>query len=264
MGKVKKLFLPIALLLLIASPSEAQVITANIISRVFLIKYGEMSGSSFTIEVDDRQYLITARHVVNGIKDGDKIEIFHDNGWKKMTVKPLYIEPSEVDIVVLVPPFQLSPTLPLEPSSDGIVLSQTMFFLGFPFGMRMPGTMLNSEFPVPLVKSGICSAIMSKPKDCSLIIVDGLNNPGFSGGPIVFKHQKTNRLRVAGVIGGFRHQNDRVYREVPKKDKKPGDEDELVPTDMIVKSNTGIIVGHNIKSAVDVILRHPIGPMIKK
>ena len=263
---MKKLLLAIAaVLLIVSSSSGAEFVTSNIITRVFLIKYGDKFGSSFTIEVQDRQYLITARHNVDGIKDGDGIEIFHDNSWKTISVKPLYIEPSEVDIVVLVLPFQISPALPLEPSADNLTMSQCVFFLGFPFGMQMPAHMWSSDFPIPFVKAGICSAIISPPsKDYSLIFVDGLNNPGFSGGPIVFKDLRTGKLKVAGVIQGFRHQEDTVFRKIPKKDMKPGDKDDLVPTDMVIRNNTGIIVGYNISNAVEIISKNPIGPKIKK
>ena len=240
-------------------PLKTQEITSDILSRVFLIKYQNTFGSSFTIEVDGRQYLLTARHIVNGIKDGDKIEILQNDGWKEITVKPLYIDLAEIDIVVLIPPSQLSPAWPLEPSVERLILGQKVYFLGFPFGLRMEGRPLNYPSPIPFVKSGICSAIIS-PR----VFLDAFNNPGFSGGPIVFVDQYTRKLKVCGVVEGFRFQEDKVFRKVPKKNKKPGEEDDLVETDMVTQSNTGIVIGFNIKSAIDVILKNPIGPQIKK
>lgn len=54
------------------------MITTNVLQRTFRIKYGENTGTCFTIDVDDRQYIATARHVVDGIQRKDTIEIFHE------------------------------------------------------------------------------------------------------------------------------------------------------------------------------------------
>ena len=146
----------------------------------------------------------------------------------------------------------------------GLTLSQNVYFMGFPFGLSMEGRSLNDGFPLPFVKQGICSAIIAPSKDYSVVFVDGFNNPGFSGGPIVFVDSSTKQLKVAGVVRGFRHQEDKVLRKVPKKEKKQGDEYELIETDMVVQSNSGLVIGFSIKSAVDVILKNPIGPLVKK
>ena len=39
------------------------MITANVIYRVFRLKVGLETGTAFTIEEEDREYLVTARHV---------------------------------------------------------------------------------------------------------------------------------------------------------------------------------------------------------
>jgi hypothetical protein len=54
------------------------------------------------------------------VKDGGKIEILQNEEWKAFNVKPLYVEPADVDIVVLVVPTQISPTLPIEPTIAGL------------------------------------------------------------------------------------------------------------------------------------------------
>ncbi len=37
---------------------------ANILNRTFHMSYGGSTGTCFTVDVDGRQYLVTARHVV--------------------------------------------------------------------------------------------------------------------------------------------------------------------------------------------------------
>ena len=266
MKKILKFAVIFVLSLAIVITADAQEVTNNILNRVFLIKFRGDFGASFTIEVQDRQYLITAKHTVNNIKEGDKIEIMHDGKWELLPVKPLYIQPPEVDIVVLILPKQISPTMPIEPSSVGLFLSQKMYFLGFPFGLRMEYDGLNMRFPLPIVKSGICSAFIQPQPNTGyqIILVDGVNNPGFSGGPLVYVEQKSKQLKIAGVIKGYRHQEEKVFRKVLRENKKSNDDYQLEETDMVIKSNTGIVIAYDIGSAVGVIKNNPIGPVVKK
>jgi S1-C subfamily serine protease len=210
----RQFFTGLFLVLFLLIPCRTQEVSSNILQRVFLIKYGQKFGSSFTIDVQNRQYLVTARHIVNGIKDGDSIEIFHDNQWKSVKVKPLYTEPSKVDIVVLVLPMQISPSHPLELSSSGLFVSQNTYFLGFPYGLNMEGKTLNNGYPLPFVKQGICSAFYFSPNKFTVIFVDGINNPGFSGGPMVYVDQTTKKLTVAAVVSAYRSQEDKVLRKL--------------------------------------------------
>ena len=122
---------------MIAVAQSELMATSNVLDRVFLIKNGDHAGSSFTVDVDGRQYLITAKHLVNGLKETDDIEIYHESQWKKLNVKRIELKNPKIDIAVLAPSFQLSPSSELEPSVDGLALSQRVLFLGFPFGMNI-------------------------------------------------------------------------------------------------------------------------------
>lgn len=88
------------------------MLTINIFARVFHIGYLGKTGTAFTIDVDNRQYLVTAKHVVKGLSFPGIIQIFHDKQWKNMEVKPIWCTNPSVDIVVLAPPERLSPALP--------------------------------------------------------------------------------------------------------------------------------------------------------
>jgi hypothetical protein len=47
----------------------------NVVYRIFSIKYVNYSGSAFIIEVDGRQYLITAKHVLPGMEGPAQIRL---------------------------------------------------------------------------------------------------------------------------------------------------------------------------------------------
>ena len=79
--------------------------------------------------------------------------------------------------------------------------SQTVAFLGFPFGWDSGAESVNNGYPVPFIKAGIISAKADGPP--RRIYVDGHGNPGFSGGPLVFRplgQPLTVPVIVAGVI----------------------------------------------------------------
>ncbi len=62
-----------------------------------------------------------------------------------------------------------------------MALSQDAFFLGYPFGM---GTYIHEVQAWAFVKKGIISSF-GKLGGVRRIFLDGMNNPGFSGGPVV-------------------------------------------------------------------------------
>lgn len=107
MRKALRFALFLACCLLSAVWSEAQV-TANVLTRVLMIRVGQYQGSAFTMEVDGRQYLVTAKHMVKRLKAEDSIEILNDGQSSSVSVE-VFRRDDPVDIAVLVPPAQLHP-----------------------------------------------------------------------------------------------------------------------------------------------------------
>lgn len=241
---------------------QAQEVSQNILSRVFKIRKlsSPEFGSSFTIEVDDRQYLITAKHVLQAIRDNDSIEIMQNNAWKEYKVKVIDVSPSGVDIVALALPSVISPTLPLGVSGTNFFISQTAYFLGFPFGLQAGGESLNNGFPLPLVKRGMFSAFIQSPDDFLIVYLDGLNNKGFSGGPIVCVDDKTKQLTAVAVVSSYISNTEPIIEtsDVLKPENLRKD------TGRVVYVNSGIVQGHSLKPAIDAIKKKPIGPLITK
>jgi len=105
--------------------------------------------------------------------------------------------------------------------------------------------MINNNFPIPFVKKGIISNFFEN-KGVEHIYLDGHNNLGFSGGPVVYYSIEKKDHRVAAVISAFESTDEPIYR---------GD----TATDLVYRYNTGIIVSHSILHAVEVIKANPIG-----
>ena len=116
-------------------------------------------------------------------------------------------------------------------------LSQAVFFVGFPYGLSIHGRDLNRGFPIPLVKHGIIAAIPNGRGDPFL--VDGINNPGFSGGPVV-RVDDPKRPAIIGVVSAYRASQEAVYRGQTK-------------TELTTQVNTGLLVAFALDYALEAI-----------
>lgn len=237
-------------LCLLASAALAQVPTSNVLYRVLRIKTESSTGSAFTIEVDGKQYLITARHLLKGFGDEGEVELWLEEKWTRTRARAIYPSKASVDIAALDLGRTVTITFPLEPSSGGLTLGQQTFFLGYPYGMAASRS---AQAPpgfgeLPFLKSGIVSAVDDRDPEASILYLDGQNNPGFSGGPIVFWHAPTNSFRVAGVVRGYRNEALPVLKQ-----KNLDDPEAKAHNDLYTRANSGIVIGYDIRHILDAI-----------
>ncbi|HEY3520038.1 MAG TPA: trypsin-like peptidase domain-containing protein, partial [Rhodanobacteraceae bacterium] len=136
------------------------MITSNVYHRIFQIRLGENTGTCFTIDIDNKQYLITARHVLDKWDPSSKGYLCHTDEWKELALTIAGIGTGAADIAVLTTNRQLSPNLPMEPTAAASVWGQDVYFLGFPYGWRVNvDANLNRGFPLPFVKKAIISCM---------------------------------------------------------------------------------------------------------
>lgn len=225
------------------------MVPSNILQRTFYIAQNQSSGTAFTIDVSGRQYLVTARHVVEGISANSKINVMHKGAWCDLEFGEVWYPPTGADIALLSIKRQLSPTYPLVVSEGkGFFLSQQIYFLGFPFGLRMEAGVVNNDFPIPFVKTGIIANFSTMQPGSQLIYCDGHNNPGFSGGPIVTV-SANKEVAVIAVVSGY-HEND---DEVLLNGKSTG---------LTYSTNTGLVIGYGLGEVLARIAASPTGAPI--
>jgi len=111
-------------------PRASAQITSNVLRRVLMLRLAgsESFGTGFTLEADGRQYLITAKHVVAGMKAEGTVEIRQGDGWSPVPVRVFRCD-DPVDIAVLVAPKQLTVAFPLEPNMAEIMHGQDVYSL---------------------------------------------------------------------------------------------------------------------------------------
>lgn len=224
------------------------MITSNVIQRVFHIKHGQGTGTCFAIDHENKQYLVTAKHVVSGLKDNETVELYFNGNWVKVSVK-LIGHHGTADVSVFAIDTLLA-VHKMEPSSNGIIYGQDTFFLGFPYRLQDEKSgQINRNFPIPLVKKATLSCITSDDTGRYLLL-DGINNPGFSGGPVVFTEPNKRDFKVAAIISGYRFSEEPTYHQNHA-------------TPISVRANTGIIIAYNIENAIDLIKTNPKGKEIE-
>ena len=137
--------------------TQSQIVTANVINRVLNLRIGNQRGTGFTLEVNGRQYLITARHIT-GEKKVERIGIQQEK-WVELEVQTVGIGDKGRDIAVLAVNQKLTTDYEIEIGSKGITVGQDIRFLGFPLGLQMGYAGGNKGKQIPLVKAGILSGI---------------------------------------------------------------------------------------------------------
>jgi S1-C subfamily serine protease len=225
------------------------MITSNILQRTFQIQHAGATGTCFSIDVENRQYLITAKHVVDGLVAGADILVHHAQDWKLCLVSDVWFATGGADVAVISPTKQVSPTLEVDLSGGvGSYVSQEVYFLGFPYGFYTEAGNINNDYPIPFVKRGIISGFTKASEEHQIIFVDGHNNPGFSGGPLVTTNASP-RQNLIGVISGYQSTEESILLN-----------DE--PTGLKYNNNTGLVIAYGLEIALNHIRENPTGAPI--
>ena len=219
-------------------------VTTNILQRTFRIHHDGSTGTCFTIDVQGRRYLITAKHVVDSIRDDAVVELSYDRGWLPMPVRLVGHGAGDIDVTVLAPQKLFGAPHALNLTTAGLYLAEDIYFLGFPYGLGMEvKTDLNAGFPLPLVKKAVVSALGLEDGP---MLLDGHNNAGFSGGPVARRGTKKEQA-VIGVVSGYRFDRQKV-RDAKGKE-----------TSHTYDTNTGIVIAHDIRHTLEIVAGNPIG-----
>lgn len=206
------------------------MVPAQCYERTVRLDVPSSHGTGFTITRHGRQWLVTARHVVVDVDVSD-ITVTWRGEPRAANLAPVP-RVSAADVAVFALGSELTPDLTLYPTTDGAVYTQDVYFLGYPYGLGLQagGVML------PFVKKAIISASMETADGVQVWLLDGINNPGFSGGPVVFKRGNTIDWCVGCVVSGYQFEDTAVKGGVG-----------MVPV------NTGIIYAYDIRYATEAI-----------
>jgi hypothetical protein len=139
--------------LAINRPQEDWMVPAQCYERVIRVNVPGGHASAFTINRHDRQWLVTAGHVVEGIDVFD-IQLVRRDGPISVLLESVPADQPGADIALFLLDREVTPDLTLYPTSDEAVFSQDAYFLGFPYGLGLQ----TAGITYPFVKKAILSA----------------------------------------------------------------------------------------------------------
>ena len=310
----------LALLSCAASRGQSIVVNRLALLQTRLIQTTKSVGTAFVVNVDNREYWITAKHIFTGIENAPPGVITtktvqanillpfsrdeKDQGKKWETVTFTTIDPGkDIDILVLAPDHSLTKYLPpqsMKLASDAdpadehslVPIGGDCDFLGYPYGSgwraSIPLYTLNGGSKPdeggkytssqatktvdwawsPFVKRCTLSASMVQ-NGITIFVLDGINNLGFSGGPVVTGNGSS--LSAFAVVSGFHAEPLEVLpapepgqayvSPIPAPPPLPGQKLKQQPEE-IVESNSGLILAYDITPAIKAIHDNPIGPQL--
>lgn len=243
--------------------------TINVLYRVTMVESRFDRGSIFSVDVDHREYWITAKHILTGAKHPPfgsvseksvSLRVLNPRGQAEQWLPESFsvLDPGkDIDIVVLASAQPILPTsAPDSVATDavGLMIGSECEFLGFPYGT---GWLANrgkqGQFWTAFAKHcTVSGSISDEPK---LWILDGINNEGFSGGPVIFR--AGSEQKIFAVVSGYYAEPTDVIPSAARKSAPK----QKAATRMKVNLNSGFIYAYDIAAAIKAIQRSPIGPI---
>jgi hypothetical protein len=219
------------------------MIVINLYQRTFCFK-GNGYGSAFVIDYEGKEYIVTARHLLLAVEDGKtKIGLFMHERWEEFAADAIGIGRGEVDVAVLhIDRRLIAPEFTVDVSMEGLMQGQDVYFLGSPYAMMGPSRFLDNGQPFAFVKKGTLSLL--EDRNSRAMVIDALNNQGFSGGPVVFlpyNNPDPTKAKIVGVVSHFKTESEPILDD---KGEKTGHTTEY---------NTGFMYAFGIGKALDMI-----------
>jgi hypothetical protein len=275
-------FLAAGALIIKASPATAQMAmpTLGLLERVLMVESGAVSGTIFSFDMDNREYWLTAKHILTGATKppyGSVTEksatlsilnpVVQERLWIPVIFSVLDIL-TGIDIVVLAASKPLmaragsvTPRGAVTPIPDSTILflGSDCEFLGYPavvngaWQATLPGGIPHW---MPFTKHCTISALTTE--GTHLIFLDGINNEGFSGGPVIWN--TGDKQEIICVISGYYEDRADVVVLVQAQGSSDITPTPTVPK-TVAKVNSGLFIATSIQLALDAIRRNPIGPL---
>jgi hypothetical protein len=217
--------------------------------RTLRIETPRGSSSSFVMNHNGQQWLVTAAHVVDGIRTDD-IEVHDQTGESHSGLQRLpTMATSHEDVAVFrlwTKDADFGP--PLEPHvPDDVFATQDAYFLGFP---DLGDGLTYAHPTTPFIKIAIVSGQATDHDGTMVWLLDGIVSGGFSGGPLIIHEQESGGYRVFAVVCCYVSAKLAVLG--PSSIPTPESESESEPRGF-VQANSGLVIGFDIRHAVDAI-----------
>jgi hypothetical protein len=245
--------------------------TMNVVNRMTIIESRGIYGTVFSVDVDNREYWITAKHVLTGAKHppygtiSDKLRSVRlldtrsrEERWSTVDMSVIDTG-NDIDIVVLAPakPQLQNPLPSVRATFEGVMLGADCEFLGYPSATKgvWSANGPDGKFQwMPFVKHCFLSSF--EEQVTKAVMLDGFNNLGFSGGPVIYRTGRDQQ--IIAVISGIVTEPAEV---IPSVATKKSTQRSLQSRKGKVDANSGFVVAYSIDAAINAIRKNPQGAL---
>jgi S1-C subfamily serine protease len=216
------------------------------------INHASRIGTAVLLRSQGYGYIVTARHLVEGLRAAERILVRRGDGWRPVEVQDVrYGDDNRIDdiAVLSVPEVAHAQAVDDDLVMMALTVGQAVAYCGFPLSLE--GVAPDGhDWPMALVKGGIYSGSV-RMQERMVHLFDAVNNVGFSGGPI-FAQDVDGTPKLVAIVSGYEFDRDlEVTRLVP------GGEREKVP-DLFVRPNSGFMRAVPIRRAQELIAQFEV------
>jgi hypothetical protein len=220
---------------------------SNLINRLLWIRCGSRLGTAFAIEIDNRQFVVTAAHIVEDFPRQPLLRNWMGR-WEGVEAQRITANPDFVDVAIFAPKVQISAAPAINLGSDALIFGQELMVLGYPFdpdefAKEADPIYLANGSPLPMVKRAGFAWMRKAPGAGHMTLyLDCYANEGFSGGPVcgypALRGSAERDLTIAALVSHYVPDSQPVL-------------DGANATPLTSRQNPGILVAPTILHAVD-------------
>lgn len=178
------------------------------------IRVSSGAGSGFIFKYKNKNFLVTAAHVVKDKRRVSKRKVSltqFDGTLYTFNGEIFYHENKECDVCVIKLPDDYIAISVLEYQYQQIVVGEEYFYFGYPGSVDTSLAITpikGSGTPISVIRRGIISTF-NEQDDIHYMLVDSLATAGFSGSPLVGFDKKGNSF-VIGVINSSNMEAENI------------------------------------------------------
>ncbi len=200
------------LLLRCSAPEKAIIYTSRAAVPPYMfinikqIIVGDKAGTCFIISYKAHNYVVTSRHILNKLyKNGEYVPAYILEGETAIKIlERIYLYDNEsIDIAVFEADGLIKEPIDVTPFDTLYHIGEECIFFGYPFNYYTSHQFDNYPLlHLPLIKHGIISGIVEI-NGVNYLVIDGMNNEGFSGGPVYTYNYIEKMWKLVGVISAY-------------------------------------------------------------
>jgi hypothetical protein len=184
------------------------MLTDREVTTAFNVRTSAGTGTCFLYQDGGGFLCVSAAHVFRGVLEGERIFFATPTDWLPFEVREIVFADDGADVVCFIVDLAIGDFESFEfGAPPHCWLGAELKFLGFPHGLQNNYPSANG-FVTPLVRTAFFSGNVVIEGE-TWTILDGFNNPGYSGGP-VYCWGGPKKIALAGLISGFRNEQERL------------------------------------------------------